>query len=90
MKTFLYAVKNHYWYQMYLDDLPIWGMVGELAAPEPEGSPVPADGEGERSAAGGARREGQGAPRRRPGETLIFPSGRRSLGRSVGRSGSRV
>lgn len=26
---FLYAVKNHYWYQMYLDDLPIWGIVGE-------------------------------------------------------------
>lgn len=21
----VYAVKNHYWYQMYLDDLPIWG-----------------------------------------------------------------
>ena len=30
MKTFLYAVKNHYWYQMYLDDLPIWGIVGEI------------------------------------------------------------
>ena len=29
LKTFLYAVKNHYWYQMYLDDLPIWGIVGE-------------------------------------------------------------
>ena len=36
------------WYQLYLDDLPIWGMVGELATPElPEGSPVPADGDGE-------------------------------------------
>jgi transmembrane 9 superfamily protein 3 len=36
------------WYQFFLDDLPIWGMVGELAAPEvPEGSPVPAEGEGE-------------------------------------------
>eukprot|EP00614_Pseudopedinella_elastica_P018525 CAMPEP_0172652632 /NCGR_PEP_ID=MMETSP1068-20121228/243413_1 /TAXON_ID=35684 /ORGANISM="Pseudopedinella elastica, Strain CCMP716" /LENGTH=602 /DNA_ID=CAMNT_0013467047 /DNA_START=75 /DNA_END=1883 /DNA_ORIENTATION=+ len=23
------AVDVHYWYQMYLDDLPIWGMVGE-------------------------------------------------------------
>jgi hypothetical protein len=21
----VYAVKNHYWYQMYIDDLPIWG-----------------------------------------------------------------
>lgn len=36
------------WYQLFLDDLPIWGMVGEMAAPEvPEGSPAPADGEGE-------------------------------------------
>lgn len=25
LKAFMYAVKNHYWYQMYLDDLPIWG-----------------------------------------------------------------
>ena len=25
-----FAVKNHYWYQMYLDDLPIWGIVGEI------------------------------------------------------------
>ena len=24
------SVKNHYWYQMYLDDLPIWGIVGEI------------------------------------------------------------
>lgn len=29
-KAFSYAVKNHYWYQMYLDDLPIWGVVGEI------------------------------------------------------------
>lgn len=26
---FAYAIKNHYWYQMYIDDLPIWGVVGE-------------------------------------------------------------
>jgi len=25
-----YAVRNHYWYQLYMDDLPIWGMVGEV------------------------------------------------------------
>lgn len=25
LKAFIYAVKNHYWYQMYIDDLPIWG-----------------------------------------------------------------
>ncbi|KAK6633586.1 Transmembrane 9 superfamily member 3 [Polyplax serrata] len=29
VKAFTYAVKNHYWYQMYIDDLPIWGTVGE-------------------------------------------------------------
>ncbi|XP_071808537.1 transmembrane 9 superfamily member 3-like [Asterias amurensis] len=29
-KAFTYAVKNHYWYQMYIDDLPIWGIVGEV------------------------------------------------------------
>ncbi|XP_076811216.1 transmembrane 9 superfamily member 3-like [Clavelina lepadiformis] len=27
---FVYAIKNHYWYQMYMDDLPIWGIVGEI------------------------------------------------------------
>ncbi|KAK4322636.1 hypothetical protein Pmani_006613 [Petrolisthes manimaculis] len=30
LKTFIYAVKNHYLYQMYIDDLPIWGIVGEF------------------------------------------------------------
>ncbi|UJR35150.1 hypothetical protein I4U23_027919 [Adineta vaga] len=25
-----YAIKNHYWYQMFIDDLPIWGIVGEM------------------------------------------------------------
>ncbi|XP_057651232.1 transmembrane 9 superfamily member 3 [Diorhabda carinulata] len=29
-KAFVYAVKNHYWYQMYIDGLPIWGVVGEM------------------------------------------------------------
>ncbi|CAF3329886.1 unnamed protein product [Rotaria socialis] len=28
--TFIYAIKNHYWYQMFIDDLPIWGIVGEM------------------------------------------------------------
>jgi len=28
--AFSYAIKNHYWYQMYMDDLPIWGIVGEI------------------------------------------------------------
>ena len=44
-----YAVKSHYWYQLYLDDLPIWGMVGELATPDNgnEGAAAPSEGEGE-------------------------------------------
>ena len=25
-----YAIKNHYWYQGYIDDLPVWGLVGEM------------------------------------------------------------
>ena len=29
-KAFIYAIRNHYWYQMYLDDLPVWGIVGEV------------------------------------------------------------
>lgn len=29
VKAFAYAVKNEYWYQMYIDGLPIWGKVGE-------------------------------------------------------------
>uniref|UniRef100_A0A6M2DUU4 Transmembrane 9 superfamily member n=1 Tax=Xenopsylla cheopis TaxID=163159 RepID=A0A6M2DUU4_XENCH len=27
--AFIYAVKNQYWYQMYIDDLPLWGVVGK-------------------------------------------------------------
>lgn len=29
VRAFAYAVKNDYWYQMYIDGLPIWGKVGE-------------------------------------------------------------
>ncbi|OZC09873.1 hypothetical protein X798_02979 [Onchocerca flexuosa] len=29
-KQFVYAVRNNYWYQMYLDELPMYGMVGEI------------------------------------------------------------
>ncbi|UJR10678.1 hypothetical protein I4U23_014872 [Adineta vaga] len=28
--AFLYAIQNRYWYQMFIDDLPIWGVVGEM------------------------------------------------------------
>ena len=26
----IYAVKNNYWYQMYINDLPVWGIVGDV------------------------------------------------------------
>lgn len=29
-----FAVSNHYWYQLFIDELPIWGMVGEVVAEE--------------------------------------------------------
>ena len=29
-----FAVSNHYWYQMFVDELPLWGMVGEIVADE--------------------------------------------------------
>eukprot|EP00002_Diphylleia_rotans_P017516 TRINITY_DN3400_c0_g2_i2.p1 TRINITY_DN3400_c0_g2~~TRINITY_DN3400_c0_g2_i2.p1 ORF type:complete len:308 (+),score=72.11 TRINITY_DN3400_c0_g2_i2:53-976(+) len=35
---FTEAVRKHYWYQMYLDELPIWGMVGELVIPQSSSS----------------------------------------------------
>ena len=31
---FKYAVKHHYWYQMYLDDLPSWALVGDFGSCE--------------------------------------------------------
>jgi len=31
--SFRYAVESHYWYNMVLDELPIWAMVGELHVP---------------------------------------------------------
>ncbi|KAG1665860.1 Transmembrane 9 superfamily member 3 [Nymphon striatum] len=34
LKAFEYAVKNHYWYQMFMDDLPIWGIVGDIGDKE--------------------------------------------------------
>ena len=29
-----FAVSNHYWYQLFVDELPVWGMVGEILADE--------------------------------------------------------
>lgn len=36
LRTFIYAVKNHYWYQMYIDDLPIWGEFDDTIYIEPD------------------------------------------------------
>lgn len=36
VKSFTYAVMNEYWYQMYIDGLPIWGKVGEKDEREPK------------------------------------------------------
>ena len=33
-EAFVEAVQAHYWYQMYIDELPIWGMVGEYMMAE--------------------------------------------------------
>lgn len=27
----VHAIDHHYWYQAFIDDLPIWGIVGEIA-----------------------------------------------------------
>lgn len=37
LNQLLYAVQHHYWYQMYIDDLPIWGIVGEIGQDEAVG-----------------------------------------------------
>eukprot|EP00002_Diphylleia_rotans_P037417 TRINITY_DN8356_c0_g1_i1.p1 TRINITY_DN8356_c0_g1~~TRINITY_DN8356_c0_g1_i1.p1 ORF type:complete len:592 (-),score=81.51 TRINITY_DN8356_c0_g1_i1:447-2222(-) len=29
-ERFRSAIRNHYWFQFYLDDLPIWGMIGRV------------------------------------------------------------
>merc|ERR1711871_1392841 len=30
--SFQFAISHHYWYQMYIDELPVWAMVGEEQA----------------------------------------------------------
>lgn len=34
VQKFKNAVKHHYWYELFIDDLPIWGFVGEFVTPE--------------------------------------------------------
>mmetsp|Transcript_40855 Transcript_40855/g.49586 ORF Transcript_40855/g.49586 Transcript_40855/m.49586 type:complete len:601 (-) Transcript_40855:774-2576(-) len=44
IKQFKYAVQHHYWYELFIDDLPIWGFVGEFVVPEKnEAKDVPND-----------------------------------------------
>mmetsp|Transcript_21913 Transcript_21913/g.46431 ORF Transcript_21913/g.46431 Transcript_21913/m.46431 type:complete len:591 (+) Transcript_21913:196-1968(+) len=40
-----YAVHNHYWYQWYIDDLPVWGMVGEVSLNDGESVEAEPNGE---------------------------------------------
>eukprot|EP00899_Mesostigma_viride_P027506 jgi/Mesvir1/7940/Mv11860-RA.1 len=37
VRKFRRAIKNHYWYELFMDDLPIWGFVGESVDPEHSG-----------------------------------------------------
>lgn len=37
---FQQAVDQQYWYELYLDDLPMWGMVGEILRDEASGQMV--------------------------------------------------
>ncbi|SPQ93824.1 unnamed protein product (mitochondrion) [Plasmodiophora brassicae] len=34
--SFVNAVQKNYWYQMYIDELPVWGLVGEMSQDEPD------------------------------------------------------
>jgi transmembrane 9 superfamily member 3 len=37
VSQFEHAIDEQYWYEMYLDDLPMWGMVGETLRDEEHG-----------------------------------------------------
>jgi hypothetical protein len=34
------VIVSQYWYELYLDDLPMWGMVGEILRDEVSGQMV--------------------------------------------------
>jgi transmembrane 9 superfamily protein 3 len=40
LTAFRYAVKHHYWYQMYLDDMPMWALVGDYGEGHTESEEV--------------------------------------------------
>jgi hypothetical protein len=38
VEAFSYAISRHYWYELFIDDLPIWGFVGDVrVAKSPKG-----------------------------------------------------
>lgn len=34
VKEFYTAITDHYWYELFMDDLPVWGFVGEYVSAE--------------------------------------------------------
>jgi transmembrane 9 superfamily protein 3 len=34
VKEFRGAITDHYWYELFMDDLPVWGFVGEYVSAE--------------------------------------------------------
>jgi hypothetical protein len=40
VEAFNYAITRHYWYELFMDDLPIWGFVGDLKAAKAAGEDV--------------------------------------------------
>eukprot|EP01023_Acetabularia_acetabulum_P006695 TRINITY_DN12815_c0_g1_i3.p1 TRINITY_DN12815_c0_g1~~TRINITY_DN12815_c0_g1_i3.p1 ORF type:complete len:295 (+),score=28.56 TRINITY_DN12815_c0_g1_i3:116-1000(+) len=39
MRIFKRVIRQHYWYEFFVDDLPVWGFVGDLKWPEGEKAP---------------------------------------------------
>eukprot|EP01025_Chloroclados_australasicus_P011054 TRINITY_DN14795_c0_g3_i1.p1 TRINITY_DN14795_c0_g3~~TRINITY_DN14795_c0_g3_i1.p1 ORF type:complete len:597 (-),score=48.61 TRINITY_DN14795_c0_g3_i1:439-2229(-) len=39
MRIFKRVIRQHYWYEFFIDDLPVWGFVGDLKWPEGEKAP---------------------------------------------------
>lgn len=35
--VFQYAITRHYWYELFMDDLPVWGFVGDIKPAKAEG-----------------------------------------------------
>lgn len=35
LEAFRFAIKNEYWFEFFLDDLPVWGWVGDNKGSQP-------------------------------------------------------